>query len=85
LCITAGHSSQAVSHLGGRAGGATVTHAGGAGHRPAPDYADGRPLLDVVGHRHHHRPVVLRHVLRQLIPVREPGGRAAPDDTKMLD
>jgi len=77
-----GHSSTADSPLGGGAGG-TITDPRRRRDRPAADNADRRPL-DVVG-RHHHRPVVCGHVLRELIAEREPGGRAAPGDTKMLN
>jgi len=73
-----------VRSLGRRTAGSPVTDSRGAGHSPAPDHADGRPLRHVVG-QHHCDPVVHGHVLRELIPVGKAGGRAAPDDTKMLD
>jgi len=68
---------------GGGTGGAPITDTWGRRNGPAAHNSDGRPL-SVVG-RHHHRPVVRGHVLRELVAERESWGRAAPDDTKMLD
>jgi len=81
-----GHLAQhvQVQPLGGRAGGTSVAYPGGCGDSPPPYDADGRPLRHVVG-QYHCDPVVCGHMLGQLISVGKAGGRAAPDDTKMLD
>jgi len=73
-----------VSPLGGGSAG-PIADPRRRRNSPAAYNADGRPLLGVVGHRYHHRPVVRSHVSSQLVSVGKPGGRAAPGNAKMFD
>jgi len=67
---------------GGSTGSSSVTKSRRGRDCPAADNPHRRPLGAV--DRHDHSPVVCGHVGRQLVPVGETRGRAAPEDTKGL-